>query len=238
MNACRSVWKPTRFVSPARRAILRTIRQAACRSSRAPSAPQRWDLRSVHRPRDRSLQMALGKRERATVGSAFDQVSGARGGIRTLTPLAGPAGLSRLRLPIPPPGRGSRCAAYARRRAEEPGAVSACEQRRANPARELRLRGGWRRSRRRPCRATTSANTRPCSATATTGPPGSRRIVRGAPGRRGGVRNAGTVSPAARVAAPRRRATVAKRTVGARSTLRLDPPAETATNRRRQGGGL
>ncbi len=78
---------------------------------------------------------------------------------------------------------------------------------------------------------TTSANTRPLSATATTGPPGSRRIVRGAPGRRGGVRNAGTVSPAARAAAPRRRATVAKRTVGAPSTLRLDTPAETATNR-------
>ena len=56
-------------MSPARRAILRTIRQAACRSSRAPSAPQRWDLRSVHRPRDRWLQMALGKRERATVSS-------------------------------------------------------------------------------------------------------------------------------------------------------------------------
>ena len=70
---------------------------------------------------------------------------------------------------------------------------------------------------------TTSVNMRPCNGTATTGPPGSRRIVRGAPGRRGGVRNAGTVSPAARVAAPSRRATVAKRTVGARSTRSIQP---------------
>ena len=68
---------------------------------------------------------------------------------------------------------------------------------------------------------------RPCSRTATTGPPGSRRIVRGAPGRRGGVRNAGTVSPAARVAAPSRRATSANRTVGTRSTRRFNPTGET-----------
>ena len=53
--------------------------------------------------------------------------------------------------------------------------------------------------------ASTSANARSRTTTATTGPPGSRRIVRGAPGRRGGDRNAGTVSPAARAAAPRRR---------------------------------
>ncbi len=39
-----------------------------------------------------------------------------------------------------------------------------------------------------------------------TGPAGSRRMVRVALGRRGGVRNAGTTSPAARAAAPTRRA--------------------------------
>ena len=55
--------------------------------------------------------------------------------------------------------------------------------------------------------ATTSAYARSAQPTATTAPPGSRRIVRGAPGRRGGLRNAGTDEPGRpRAAAPSRRA--------------------------------
>ena len=38
MNACRSVWGVTALPIPARRAVLRTIRLAPCRSSRRPSA--------------------------------------------------------------------------------------------------------------------------------------------------------------------------------------------------------
>ncbi len=41
MNAWRRVWGPTRFVIPARRAMLRTIRAAAWRSSRPSSLPQK-----------------------------------------------------------------------------------------------------------------------------------------------------------------------------------------------------
>ena len=37
MNACRSVWGVTILPIPARRAVLRTIRPAPCRSSRRPS---------------------------------------------------------------------------------------------------------------------------------------------------------------------------------------------------------
>jgi hypothetical protein len=58
--------------------------------------------------------------------------------------------------------------------------------------------------------------------TATTGPPGSRRIVRGTPERRGGVRNAGTTRPAARDAAPMRRASSANRIGGAVSISRIE----------------
>ena len=70
--------------------------------------------------------------------------------------------------------------------------------------------------------ATTSAAGRDRSRTATTGPPGSRRIVRGTPERRGGVRNAGATSPAARAAAPMRRASSANRIGGATSISRIE----------------
>jgi hypothetical protein len=70
--------------------------------------------------------------------------------------------------------------------------------------------------------ATTSALGRDRNRTATTGPPGSRRIVRGAPERRGGVRKAGTTSPAARAAAPMRRASSANRIGGATSISRIE----------------
>ena len=81
--------------------------------------------------------------------------------------------------------------------------------------------------------ASTSAVGRDRSTTATTGPPGSRRIVRGAPGRRGGDRNAGTVSPAARAAAPRRRASWAKRIEERRPSAVLNTEGETASTRGR-----
>jgi len=70
--------------------------------------------------------------------------------------------------------------------------------------------------------ATTSAIGRARRRTATTGPPGSRRIVREIPERRGGVRKTGTTSPAARAAAPMTRASSANRIGGATSISRIE----------------
>ena len=143
---------------------------------------------------------------------------GARKRSRTSTSPKEPAGLSRLRLPFrhPGPGRrptlgrgrhtGPRCRRGDRGEQDAVGSRDA-----AGSCRPLAITTPSTMS------ASTSANARSRSATATTGPPGSRRIVRGAPGRRGGDRNAGTVSPAARAAAPSRRAAWAKRTVDERS---------------------
>ena len=62
--------------------------------------------------------------------------------------------------------------------------------------------------------ASMSNSVRPCNLTATIVPPAKRRIERTAPGRRGGLRNAGTCSPAARHARPKRRAVRAKCRLG------------------------
>src|SRR5580765_3679662 len=57
MNACLSVWGVTVLAIPARRAVLRTIRPAPCRSSRRPSVarntgpPVRSPDGQVERPR-------------------------------------------------------------------------------------------------------------------------------------------------------------------------------------------
>ena len=59
MNACRSVWGSTRLVSPARRAILRTMRLAAWRSSRVPSMPQKMGP-SQRSPTARSIARRCG----------------------------------------------------------------------------------------------------------------------------------------------------------------------------------
>jgi hypothetical protein len=71
MNACRSVGGVTSLAIPARRAVLRTIRPAACRSSRFPSAARNTDP-SVRSPMARSIVRA---------------VRGASGRVTTLPPL-------------------------------------------------------------------------------------------------------------------------------------------------------
>ncbi|MDQ1477881.1 MAG: hypothetical protein QOE62_3110 [Actinomycetota bacterium] len=69
---------------------------------------------------------------------------------------------------------------------------------------------------------TTSAVGRDRNRTAITGPPGSRRIERATSERRGGVRKAGTTNPAARAAAPIRRASSANRIGGVTSISRIE----------------
>src|SRR5205085_9876202 len=77
--------------------------------------------------------------------------------------------------------------------------------------------------------ATTSAKGRARIRTATTGPPGRRRIVRTAETVRGGVRNTGATRPAARAATASRRAVSANLAVGTSATVVLNNAGETAT---------
>ena len=58
MNACLSVWGVTVLAIPARRAALRTIRPAPCRSSRRPSAARNTGP-SVRSPMARSIARAV-----------------------------------------------------------------------------------------------------------------------------------------------------------------------------------
>jgi hypothetical protein len=71
MNACRSVWGPTGLAIPARRATLRTILPAPCRSSLRPSAARKIGP-SYRLPTARSIARA---------------VRGASGMVTTLPPL-------------------------------------------------------------------------------------------------------------------------------------------------------
>ena len=58
MNACVSVWGVTALPIPARRAILRMIRPAPCRSSRRPSAARNTGP-LVRSPMARSIARAV-----------------------------------------------------------------------------------------------------------------------------------------------------------------------------------
>ncbi len=58
MNACLSVWGVTALVIPARRAVLRTIRPAPCRSSRRPSGARNTGP-SVRSPMAKSIARAV-----------------------------------------------------------------------------------------------------------------------------------------------------------------------------------
>jgi hypothetical protein len=58
MNTCLSVWGVTALPIPARRAVLRTIHPAPCRSSRRPSAARKTGPR-VRSPTARSITRAV-----------------------------------------------------------------------------------------------------------------------------------------------------------------------------------
>ena len=141
-----------------------------------------------------SRARAGGSRSAGTPGQRTDCACVPGEGFEPSRP-EGPAGLSRLRLPFRHPGRAG--AGYAARGVVCGRATrSASQQRRcARRTGGFARRAGWRRRRRRPCRRRRRRTRGPAACTATTGPPGSRRIVRGAPGRRGGAAERGHHEP-------------------------------------------